>query len=175
MPELPLDVWEEETRRMLGLPLAGAAGAAGAAGGASFTPSFGPVGPEAPVPPSGKGFHLAGAKKDVASRGFSEMLSTAMKTGKFGPLLKTPGGLIGAAFLAQFLVKYLMGQKRQISGMGLQREALEQQAGVSPEDAYFQAALPGLTQERQAAQMALMQAIMGGRGQPVQVPGEVRI
>jgi hypothetical protein len=98
-----------------------------------------------------------------------------LKSGNIKGILKKPGGILGALFLAQFLVGNLLKRGGGAMREGLQQGAIEQQAGMSPEDAYYQAALPGLAQERQAAQDALMQAILAGRGQQIQVPGERRI
>jgi len=97
-----------------------------------------------------------------------------LQAGNVGGMLKKPGGMLGAIFLAQLLAGHLMNKAKGGLQQGLQQDLIGQQAGMSEEDAYYQAALPGLTQERQATQEALMQAIMGG-GQQVQVPGERRI
>jgi hypothetical protein len=98
-----------------------------------------------------------------------------LKGGKYGAALKTPGGMFGALMLAQFLVGQLMKRRQGIQMAGMQEEAITQQAEASPDEMYYQAALPSLTQERQGAQDALLQAILGERGQQIQVPGERRI
>lgn len=98
-----------------------------------------------------------------------------LKSGDVRGMLKKPGGILGALFLAQFLAGQLLRRGGGIAQQGLQQEAIEQQAGMNPEDAYYQAALPELSQERQMAQNALLQAILTGRGQQIQVPGERRI
>lgn len=92
---------------------------------------------------------------------------------------KYPGTMgIGSALILGMILKKLFGEE----GVALtnQREnvrrgAVQQQLDVPEEDMYYQAMLPQLSQEREQAQNMLIQAIMGGRGQPMQVPGEVRI
>jgi hypothetical protein len=141
--------------------------------------------------------YMPGAKERAATKGFDVVkkraakhvatktaAAEAVKAGSWGGLLKAgnikgmlkkPGGILGALFLAQFIMGRIMNRAGEAGERRLEGQAIDQQAGMSEEDAYYQAALPGLTQERQMAQDALMQSIMGGRGQPVQVPGEVRI
>jgi hypothetical protein len=120
---------------------------------------------------AGQGFNLAAGRPAVAQPGVMDLL----KGGKYGAALKTPGGMFGALMLAQFLVGQLMKRRQGIQAAGLQEEAITQQAEASPDEMYYQAALPSLTQERQGAQDALLQAILGERGQQIQVPGERRI
>ena len=54
----------------------------------------------------------------------------------------------------------------------MQRDAMDQQMAQSPDNMYYQAMAGNLGQERQQAQNALLQAIMGGRGQAPPVKGE---
>jgi len=101
-------------------------------------------------------------------------LMSMIKGGDWKGVMKHPGGIVAGLMLAQFLYNSMKGKIGAARDMGMEEDFIGQQAGMSEEDAYYQAALPGLTQERQATQEALMQAIMGG-GQQVQVPGERRI
>jgi hypothetical protein len=134
--------------------------------------------------PSGKGSR--GASVAGEAGGFQEMTMAepAMsgvgwqelwKTKNFKGMLKKPGGIMAALFLAQMVAGHIGNKIGAARDQGLQQELIGQQMGMSEEDAYYQAALPSLTQERQVAQNALLQAIMSGRGQEMQVPGERRI
>jgi hypothetical protein len=78
-------------------------------------------------------------------------------------------------FLASLISKRLLGFTGEMAGQRTERMAIEQQTEADPEDLYYQAALPSLTAERQTAQNALLQTILGGRGMEMQVPGERRI
>lgn len=78
----------------------------------------------------------------------------------------------GALFLLSLLTNKLMQHQGTVATEGLQQEAIESQMNMSPDDRYYQAMMPELAQERQGAQNALMQAILGSRGQAMQVPGE---
>lgn len=115
------------------------------------------------------------AAKGVASvgkeQGFMKLLGTkglggAMKAHPFT-------SAIGIFFLIQMILNQIKkhGQKLAID-QPLQRQQLEAQMSASPEDVYYQAALPSLMQERQGAQNALLQAILAGGGQMPSVPGE---
>lgn len=60
----------------------------------------------------------------------------------------------------------------------MQMGQMDQMAAMSGEDQYYAAALPEMRGQRQMAQQALMQTILGGQGIPMQamqVPGEKRI
>lgn len=111
------------------------------------------------------------AKATAGGSGTIELL----KAGKYGAALKTPGGMIGALFLLQMIMSRIMEHYKTSRGIRMQEGAIEEQMGRSPEDIYYQAALPSLIQERQEAQNALLQAILSGSGQTIQVPGERRI
>ena len=104
-----------------------------------------------------------------------EGLMSLIKSRNWKGVLKHPGGIVAGLMLAQFLYNSMKGKIGAARDMGMEEDFIGQQAGMSEEDAYYQAALPGLTQERQQAQDALLQAIMGGRGQKIQVPGERQI
>jgi len=106
-----------------------------------------------------------------AQAGFMQLL----KNKDWKGLMKNPGGIMAGLLLAQFLYGSLKGKVGAARDQGMQQELIGQQMDMSEEDAYYQAALPSLTQERQQAQDALLQAIMGGRGQKIQVPGERQI
>lgn len=86
------------------------------------------------------------------------------------------GGALGA-LLVGLLLKGMVSkqiQGSQQAGMqNVQLEHLQQMGQMGGADQYYAAALPELQQERQMAQQALMQMILGGgQGIPLQVPGE---
>lgn len=85
-----------------------------------------------------------------------------------------PAGMgIGAMFLINMLVSRLLQHQQTMGSMGAQTEHLQAMGGMmNPEDSYYQAMMPSITQERQGAQNALLQAIMAGSGQEMSVPGE---
>ena len=57
----------------------------------------------------------------------------------------------------------------------MQMGQMDQMAGMSGEDQYYAAALPELQGQRQMAQQAMLETILGGQGVPMQVAGERRI
>ena len=79
---------------------------------------------------------------------------------------------LGAFFLYQILSKMIGQHAGTLMGQGLQGEQIEAQNTRNPEDMYYQAMLPELAGQKQAAQNALLQAILGGRGMTMPVPGE---
>lgn len=83
------------------------------------------------------------------------------------------GSAIGIFFLIQMIMNQIKkhGQTLAID-QPLQRQQLEAQMATSPEDVYYQAMLPQLSQQRQGAQNALLQAILSSGGGQMQVPGE---
>jgi hypothetical protein len=121
-----------------------------------------------------EGFRGQGTK--AAPEGMKGLLGLLGK-GKVGQAFKShPGAMgLGGALLLGLILNKISGFAGQVSQENLQREAIGQQMGADPDDMYYQAMLPELTQERQGAQTALLQAILGGRGQQIQVPGERRI
>ena len=64
-----------------------------------------------------------------------------LKAGNVGGMLKKPGGMLGAIFLAQLLAGHLMKRAGGARQEGLQQELIGQQAGLSEEDAYYQACI----------------------------------
>ena len=83
------------------------------------------------------------------------------------------------AAMVAMMVKNMVGGEigyRQTRGMqDVQAQHMQEMQGMGGEDAYYAAALPELRQQRQMAQAALMQTILGGQGMPMmpmQVPGE---
>lgn len=112
------------------------------------------------------------AKKAAASGAGAGGLMSLLKAGKYGSALKTPTGMIGGYFVLSMLFNRIMKHYTETKQLGGQERLIESQMQASPEDAYYQAMLPQLTEERQGAQNALLQAILGGSGQMPQVPGE---
>ena len=88
---------------------------------------------------------------------------------------KGVAGNIGLGVMLAMMIKGMFTKEqqfRQTTGMqDIQAEHLRQ-TGAMGADQYYAAALPELQQERQMAQQALMQMIMGGQNVPLQVPGE---
>jgi len=117
----------------------------------------------------------AGVGKAAAGAGamgpfMAKLLSLAGKH----PMMAGIGGMV--------LLQMLMSRVGQHADTGaipfvsnqpdLERQAIEQQMGQSPDDMYYQAMAGSLGQERQQAQNALLQAIMSGRGQAPLARGE---
>ena len=113
----------------------------------------------------------AGAGGAGAPLGWGALL----KAGDVKGMLKKPGGIFGALFIAQLLLGHFLKKKEGIEQTGMQGEVMNQQADMSEDDRYYQAMMPELAQERKGAQDALMQVILGSRGQALQVPGERQI
>jgi hypothetical protein len=92
----------------------------------------------------------------------------------FGEILKAHPWQIGlgSLFLLQLIFSRILQHYKSYSQVSGQEGLLNAQLQASPEDVYYQAMLPQLTQERQAAQTALLQAILSGTGQVPLVPGE---
>lgn len=128
------------------------------------------------------------AGKRTASRG-AALRATARKTISAGAkgdwyqktlgISKKAAGGIGLGIMLAMMVKNIVGQEigtSQTMGMqNIQAEHMREMGGMEGEDTYYAAALPELRAERQMAQQALMQMIMGGQGMPMmpmQVPGE---
>ena len=126
------------------------------------------------VPPVGA--EVAEATGGLFSRtkaGASELMSLLGKGNLKMAARKFPGTMsTGGLILLSLLTNKLMGHRQVMEGEELQQQALETQMNMSPDDKYYQAMMPELVQERQGAQNALMQAILGSRGQVMQVPGE---
>lgn len=140
-----------------------------------FRPATGP-GSRSAKPGPADSMQMPEMKIPAGSTGGAPLgLMELWKNKDWKGMMKHPGGMLAGLMLAQFIYGHLKGKVGGAFQEGLQQDVIEQQAGMSEEDAYYQAALPGLTQERQMAQQALMQAILGGGQQAVQVPGERRI
>lgn len=112
---------------------------------------------------------VAGGKTAAAAGGTGKIAGGIWKT------IKSPqfGKAMGVFFILQMIMSQMKkhGQTLLID-QPLQRQQLEGQANVNPEDAYYQSMLPSLTGQRQSAQNALLQAILGSSGQTMSVPGE---
>ena len=106
---------------------------------------------------------------------WGSLLKNVGQKGGLSAIVKKPGGLIGMMFIAQLLAGHFMNKQEGISQTGMEAEAINEQADASPDDMYYQAMMPELAQERRGVQDALMQAILGSRGQALQVPGERQI
>ena len=116
------------------------------------------------------------AKKTAATESVNaNKWGALLKTGDVKGMLKKPGGIFGALFIAQLLLGHFLKRKEGIEQTGMQGEVMNQQADMSEDDRYYQAMMPELAQERRGAQDALMQVILGSRGQALQVPGERQI
>ena len=118
----------------------------------------------------------AGLRRQAALNTLNPATPVA-KEGALAGMLKNPQiKSMGLMMLASFLVKNIMSQMGDVSKQNLEAEGMENMASnLNSEDMYYQAMMPGLQQEQQASQDMLMQALLGGRGQQVQVPGERRI
>ena len=111
----------------------------------------------------------------VKANQWGSLLKNVGQKGGLSAIVKKPGGLIGMMFIAQLLAGHFMNKQAGISQTGMEAEAIIEQADASPDDMYYQAMMPELAQDRRGAQDALMQAILGSRGQALQVPGERQI
>ena len=111
----------------------------------------------------------------VKANQWGSLLKNIGQKGGLSAIAKKPGGLIGMMFIAQLLAGHFMNKQEGISQTGMEAEAINEQADASPDDMYYQAMMPELAQERRGVQDALMQAILGSRGQALQVPGERQI
>lgn len=118
-------------------------------------------------------------KKVVATPGFLKMLMGGKGLGVAAKA--NPMGAFSTGLGALFILQMIMGQMKKAGGTFLQQnlesQQIEGQTGRSSEDVYYQSMLPQLSQQRQTAQNALLQAIMSGSGAGEQsmVPGERRI
>lgn len=119
------------------------------------------------------------ASRATARKVSARKVSTGAKVDWFKKNLgisKGTAGNIGIglmiAMMVQNMAKQGLGHRREMAMMDVQEEALQ---GGNMQDQYYAAALPELRAERQMAQQALMQMVMGGQGMPMmpmQVPGE---
>jgi len=92
--------------------------------------------------------------------------------GRLGGGLKGLKGM-GSQLLAFMIASRLMNIPSEIGTRNVRREALRQQAGlVSPENLYYEAALPGAQQEEEMARQALFTQLSGGVIGPSLARGE---
>lgn len=113
---------------------------------------------------AGAGGVAGGAVAGVGGEGLKGLLSYMGK--------HKLGSAIGVYFLLQMILRAMKGHAGTFMQQGLQRQQIEGQMATSPEDVYYQAMLPQLSQQRQGAQNALLQAVLAGSGQTIPVPGE---
>ena len=138
--------------------------------------------PTRPIGRIGRGVAKTVAKKSVVE-GVATKTATKAAAPGFMKLLSGKG--LGAAMKAHpltsgmgifFLLQMVLNQMKKAGGtalqQNLQQQQIEGQMERSPEDVYYQAMLPQLSQQRQTAQNALLQAIMSGGGEVPMVPGE---
>uniref|UniRef100_A0A6M3J8J6 Uncharacterized protein n=1 Tax=viral metagenome TaxID=1070528 RepID=A0A6M3J8J6_9ZZZZ len=101
-------------------------------------------------------------------KGIQESLSRGMQS----PLAKG----IGGSLFFDWLLNQVMGGIHGRGMRGIQRAGLRSQAEmITPENLYYQAALPQAQEEEAMAHQALMQQISGGVLGPSLAKGEYRI
>ena len=119
------------------------------------TSVIGSVGKQVAGPFGGAGAEMGGLKKLLSFAGKHKM-----------------GSAVGAYFVIQMIMNAMKGHGGTLMQQGLESHQLKGQMAVNPEDAYYKAMLPSLSGQRQSAQNALLQAVLAGSGQTMQVPGE---
>lgn len=91
--------------------------------------------------------------------------------------LGTPEGkMLGGSVATMWLLEKLMQSGHEMGMRGIQREGLERQSALAtPENLFYQAALPQAQQEEQMARTALLTQLSGGVIGPSLARGERRI
>jgi len=115
------------------------------------------------------------AGAEAVKEGFLKMLMSGKGLGAAAKA--APGGAISTGLGALFLLQMIMNQIKKhtqtlVIDQPLQRQQIEAQMAASPEDVYYQSMLPQLSQQKQMAQTAMLQAILSSGGQMPTVPGE---
>lgn len=123
------------------------------------------------------------AKSDAMNRAIAAMFrqpppGAKPTEGGWNNLLKKWGKDVGVrkgagTLMAMLALQQLLSAHRQAADIGLQREALAGQAELmTPENLYYQAALPTAQAQEQAAKQALLSQISGGVIGPSLARGE---
>jgi len=128
-----------------------------------------------PVMTAGKAGVTAGVGAG-GGEGIQAALKLLMGGNVKGAFKASPGGMgIGAALIVGMLLNKIRGAVGDYKDETTRRMGVEAPMEMSEDDMYYQAMMPELAQERRGVQDALMQAILGSRGQALQVPGERQI
>jgi len=97
----------------------------------------------------------------------SEMGGASKKLGKMGGLKKFLGGKgakgLGAGMMGWWILDKILSARNKSADIGVQKEALQAQGEMAtPENLYYQAAMPQAQEEEAQARQALFAQLSGG-------------
>jgi hypothetical protein len=107
----------------------------------------------------------------------SEMGGIPGKTGKLGGLKKLFSGKgakgLGAGMMGWWILDKILSARNKSADIGVQKEAIQAQASMAtPENMYYQAAMPQAQEEEAQARQALFAQLSGGILGPSLAKGE---